>query len=270
MKRNRGFIPILIIAIIAALAIGGGVYYSYHVKNNINITNTYVTPVPYTTPVTTPYMSPAPDATGQHCGGFMINPSMCPTGYTCKLNIIPDTGGKCVKDTSTDSTSSKIILKVYAHGGLCVDGQECASTTTIDSNGVVNFDGSNKRTLSKAEMASLTAAISGANFKAIESTKFIGTCPADYDGQEVVYTFYTSSGTHELDSCKVVWDKTSKLFQTVGASISFNEDFTLIKDPKTVCAQVITHAKNPSTGEEKDFPTPCNVPKGWIVMQTSL
>ena len=31
------------------------------------------------------------------------------------------------------------------------------------------------------------------------------------------------------------------------------------------CAQVITHAYNPQTGEEKDFSTPCDVPKGWVV-----
>jgi len=30
-----------------------------------------------------------------------------------------------------------------------------------------------------------------------------------------------------------------------------------------VCAQVITRAKNTATGEERDFPTPCAVPKGW-------
>ena len=31
-----------------------------------------------------------------------------------------------------------------------------------------------------------------------------------------------------------------------------------------ICPQVITHAYNPQTGEEKDFATPCDVPKGWI------
>ena len=30
-----------------------------------------------------------------------------------------------------------------------------------------------------------------------------------------------------------------------------------------VCAQVIQRAHNPQTGEEKDFPTPCDVPAGW-------
>lgn len=29
------------------------------------------------------------------------------------------------------------------------------------------------------------------------------------------------------------------------------------------CIQVITRARNPETGEERDFPTPCDVPEGW-------
>lgn len=31
----------------------------------------------------------------------------------------------------------------------------------------------------------------------------------------------------------------------------------------TACIQVITPARNPETGEERDFPTPCDVPQGW-------
>lgn len=31
-----------------------------------------------------------------------------------------------------------------------------------------------------------------------------------------------------------------------------------------VCAQVITPATNPATGECKEFPTPCDVPQGWV------
>jgi fibronectin type 3 domain-containing protein len=33
----------------------------------------------------------------------------------------------------------------------------------------------------------------------------------------------------------------------------------------SICPQVITHAYNPETGEEKDFATPCDIPEGWIV-----
>ena len=35
---------------------------------------------------------------GMHCGGFIKNAPVCPAGYHCKLNIIADTGGVCVKD----------------------------------------------------------------------------------------------------------------------------------------------------------------------------
>ncbi len=37
----------------------------------------------------------------------------------------------------------------------------------------------------------------------------------------------------------------------------------IIKD--TPCVQVITHAYNPKTNEEKDFATPCDVPEDWVV-----
>ena len=32
------------------------------------------------------------------------------------------------------------------------------------------------------------------------------------------------------------------------------------------CIQVITAARNPQTGETKDFPTPCDVPEGWTIL----
>lgn len=32
-----------------------------------------------------------------------------------------------------------------------------------------------------------------------------------------------------------------------------------------ICTQVITHAYDPKTGQEKDFPTPCDVPDDWVV-----
>lgn len=35
-------------------------------------------------------------------------------------------------------------------------------------------------------------------------------------------------------------------------------------DKGVVCIQVITPAKNPATGECREFPTPCDVPSGWV------
>lgn len=36
------------------------------------------------------------------------------------------------------------------------------------------------------------------------------------------------------------------------------------------CAQVVTHAQNPQTGECKNFPTPCGVPEGWETVITCV
>ncbi|MEK7458830.1 MAG: hypothetical protein AAB663_00295 [Patescibacteria group bacterium] len=36
-------------------------------------------------------------------------------------------------------------------------------------------------------------------------------------------------------------------------------------DETEICAQIITPATNPDTGEVVDFPTPCDVPEGWEV-----
>jgi len=42
-------------------------------------------------------------------------------------------------------------------------------------------------------------------------------------------------------------------------------------DPgEVVCAQVITPAINPETKEIREFPTPCDVPDGWDVIQNDI
>lgn len=41
-------------------------------------------------------------------------------------------------------------------------------------------------------------------------------------------------------------------------------------DDGQMCAQVITSAKNPETGEVVEFPTPCDVPEGWEVQQPNV
>lgn len=39
------------------------------------------------------------------------------------------------------------------------------------------------------------------------------------------------------------------------------------KNESKICADVITKAKNPTTGEIKEFPTPCDVPEGWEIVK---
>ncbi len=33
------------------------------------------------------------------------------------------------------------------------------------------------------------------------------------------------------------------------------------------CAQVITVARNPDTGEQREFGSPCDIPPGWIIVE---
>ena len=41
------------------------------------------------------------DAAGMHCGGFMKDAPVCPSGFHCQLKLIAELGGSCVKDGST-------------------------------------------------------------------------------------------------------------------------------------------------------------------------
>ncbi len=42
-----------------------------------------------------------------------------------------------------------------------------------------------------------------------------------------------------------------------------------VEEPR-MCAQVITPARNPDTSEIREFPTPCDVPEGWEVIQNDI
>lgn len=40
-----------------------------------------------------------------------------------------------------------------------------------------------------------------------------------------------------------------------------------IHNDETFCIQVITPARNLQTGDTEDFPSPCDVPEGWKIIQ---
>jgi hypothetical protein len=42
-----------------------------------------------------------------------------------------------------------------------------------------------------------------------------------------------------------------------------------LNDEDTACAQVLTSARNPETEEVVEFPTPCDVPEGWEVVEVN-
>ncbi len=43
-----------------------------------------------------------------------------------------------------------------------------------------------------------------------------------------------------------------------------------VKNEPEVCIQVITPARNPETGEIREFPTPCDVPEGWELIENDV
>jgi hypothetical protein len=55
--------------------------------------------------------------------------------------------------------------------------------------------------------------IKQADFKAIKSKPFKGTCPIAFDGIEIVYLFQTNRGIEEISTCKYAIDGKSPLFQ---------------------------------------------------------
>ena len=66
----------------------------------------------------------------------------------------------------------------------------------------------------------LATEISKADFGALKSRPFTGTCPVAFDGQETIYTFATPSGAVRIASCEVEVDPSDPLFVAVSAALA--------------------------------------------------
>jgi hypothetical protein len=66
----------------------------------------------------------------------------------------------------------------------------------------------------------LTTEIAQADFLALKSRPFTGTCPIAFDGQETIYTFATASGSERIATCEVDVDPAAPLFVAVGAVLA--------------------------------------------------
>jgi hypothetical protein len=84
--------------------------------------------------------------------------------------------------------TSKPIVTVTRHGGLCVTGSECRSTLRIDD-GTISGEGFRPRRLAPAERTVLLAAIGKLSLPSLKAHPFKGTCPVAYDGSEAIYRF---------------------------------------------------------------------------------
>lgn len=101
-------------------------------------------------------------------------------------------------------------------GGHCFSGT-CSTQVVIYRDRTFQLtDGTGfKRTgsLPRNTINRLTRQIKIADFAALQTHSFTGTCPIAYDGQEVIYTFYMGTQTTQIASCTVTVDPTHPLFQ---------------------------------------------------------
>jgi hypothetical protein len=114
------------------------------------------------------------------------------------------------------------LVIVETRGGECPQGA-CGSTIAIEPDGRVHATAPERTelgTLTDVALGSLVTEIEKADFAALKSHPFTGTCPVAFDGQETVYTFTTGSGTERIASCEFVVEPTAPLFVAVRAAVA--------------------------------------------------
>ena len=65
----------------------------------------------------------------------------------------------------------------------------------------------------------LVVAIGAADFEAIRSRPFTGTCPIAFDGQEIIFDFGAAAAIERVASCQVAIDWSDPLFVAAVAAV---------------------------------------------------
>jgi hypothetical protein len=114
------------------------------------------------------------------------------------------------------------LVTVETRGGDCPQGA-CGSTVSVEPDGRVHQTAPaplELGTLSDVTAAALATEIDQADFGAIMSRPFTGTCPVAFDGQETVYTFTTATGPKRIATCEIEVDPSDPLFVAVTAALT--------------------------------------------------
>jgi hypothetical protein len=114
------------------------------------------------------------------------------------------------------------LVTVETRGGECPQGA-CGSTVSVEADGRVRQTAPvplELGTLSDVTAEALATEIDKADFAAIMSRPFTGTCPVAFDGQETVYTFATASGPKRIATCEIEVDPSDPLFVAVKAAVT--------------------------------------------------
>jgi hypothetical protein len=115
------------------------------------------------------------------------------------------------------------LVSVEYRGGMCVSGS-CDQVLNIEADGRIHQVIPKDRVLGVAPPEAIDALrteVEQADYLAIESRPFTGTCPTAVDGPETVYTFHVTTGDREIASCTVAIDAADPLFVAVDAALKF-------------------------------------------------
>ncbi|MBI2063397.1 MAG: hypothetical protein HYT65_00175 [Candidatus Yanofskybacteria bacterium] len=139
-----------------------------------------------------------------------------------------------LEETSQATFNSKVNLKVELHEPNITNGFYIEMN--LEAIGIENCD------------------IPESQEKIINGTNMVrencgGIITYQFDKESNSFFAFLNSGLYDV-----------QIFDRILSTFKFIEK-------NEVCIQVITPARNPQTGEAKDFPTPCDVPDGWEVIK---
>ena len=115
------------------------------------------------------------------------------------------------------------LVSVETRGGECPSGT-CDRLLNIEADGRIHDVIPKDRVLGTAPpevVDALRTEVEQADYAAIKSRPFTGTCPTAVDGQETTYTFHVTTGDREIASCTVAIDPADPLFVAVEAALRF-------------------------------------------------
>ena len=115
------------------------------------------------------------------------------------------------------------LVSVEYRGGQCPSGV-CDRLLNVEADGRIHEVIPNDRVLGTAPpevIEALRTEVEQADYAAIRSRPFTGTCPTAVDGQESTYTFHVTTGDREIASCTVAIDPADPLFVAVEAALKF-------------------------------------------------
>ena len=133
----------------------------------------------------------------------------------CWVDVVPPS-------TDPNASPHPPVVIVETRGGECPQGA-CDSTIAIEPDGRVHATApvrTEMGTLPDTSLQALLTEIAQADFAAIMSHPFTGTCPVAFDGQEMIYTFTTATGTERIATCEVEVDPSHPLFVAVAAALA--------------------------------------------------